>query len=199
MPGHGPSKAFGDYRGPKVAGNAEEEQRERGQKMEVYTYTSTYTYTCIYIYIYICIYILLCIFIYNQVQQANTQIQALFDCMLASIAHRAGYKTPTEYVAKELGGVVYHFTLSFMGGHTLEHMDEYIGDGPGRWIYNLTLQGAGLLYFVEDQKRPDGTQLDMHAMWQVLHTHTGSSHARPNEETKILTQTRTGYGRLRGV
>ena len=101
-------------------------------------------------------------------------MQEIFNHMLKRVALRSGYASAENYVSKELGGVVYHFTLNFMGGHTLEHCDEINADGPGRWIFNLSLQGAGLLYFVEDMERPDGHQLGMHCVWQVIqqNTHT---------------------------
>jgi hypothetical protein len=78
----------------------------------------------------------------------------MFDNFLARLAGKHGYSTAKEFVAREWGGVVYHFTINYMGAHTIHHTDEYMTDGPGLCIGNLTLQGGGMLYFYEDRQRP---------------------------------------------
>jgi hypothetical protein len=88
---------------------------------------------------------------------AYPAIQKLFEHMLQQLAARGGWKSVKEYFDKKLGGVIYHFTVNFLGGHTVNHVDEYLADGPGKWIFNLALQGSGLLFFAQDQARPDGT------------------------------------------
>ena len=115
---------------------------------------------------------------------ADAEVQAIFDRMVSSMAVRLGFRDAETFVAEKMQGVIFHFTLNFMSGHTIKHNDEYIADGSGRDIYNWSLQGGGLLYFVEDKKRPDGTKLGMHAVWQVLHTHV-------NTKKKKHTPTRT--------
>ena len=105
---------------------------------------------------------------HTQVPEAPSEVQEIFDTMQTRIALRGGHGTAKDYITKVLGGVVYHFTLNYMGGHTIDHNDSIITDGPGQWIFNLSLQGDGLVYFVDDEKRtPDGVKLDMHAVWQV--------------------------------
>jgi hypothetical protein len=84
-----------------------------------------------------------------------------------------------------------------MGGHTIDHVDEFTADGPGRWIFNLALQGSGLLYFIDDEKRADGVQLPMNTMWQVpMHTHTHTytrthTHMSCTQRTHTHTHTHT--------
>ena len=47
-----------------------------------------------------------------------------------------------KYVQHVAKGCVYHFTINFMADHTIHHTDEFDADGPGTWIFNLSLQGA---------------------------------------------------------
>ena len=93
-------------------------------------------------------------------------IQELFNLNLRQIALRTGYKDAAHYVKEGLDGVVYHYTLNFMGGHTIVHTDEPKNDGPGWWIWNLVLQISGLLYFLDHWERANGVQLPMSAVWQ---------------------------------
>jgi hypothetical protein len=88
--------------------------------------------------------------------------------MLGQLAARGGWKDPAEYVAGQFGGVVYDFTLNFLGGHTVNHCDEPNADGPGMWIFNLALQGGGLLFFKQDEARPDESWYDAPAA-AVMH------------------------------
>jgi hypothetical protein len=90
--------------------------------------------------------------------QAPAPIQKMFDDFLQRLAVSHGYATAKEFVAKEHGGVVYHFGINYMGAHTIHHTDEYLTDGPGHVISNLVLQGSGLLYFYEDRLRPDSKE-----------------------------------------
>ena len=87
----------------------------------------------------------------NAVYQASEDIQSLFDDMIKALAQRTGHRSVDDFVTKQLGGKVYDFTINFMGGHTLPHVDAPEGDGPGKYIYNLALQGEGLLYFAEQR------------------------------------------------
>jgi flagellar motor protein MotB len=96
---------------------------------------------------------------------ATTEIQDLFDLQMTRLALRLGYKDTSAYITQALGGVVYHFTLNFMGGHTFDHNDEIDCDGPGWWIWNLVLQGSGLLYFLEEFKH-NAKRLPMSGVWQ---------------------------------
>jgi hypothetical protein len=97
------------------------------------------------------------------VPNAPKAIQDMFDTMLKGVAHRWGYKSVAKYVDEKLHGVVYQFTLNFMGGHTPLHADELRGDGPGYYIMNLPLTEGGLLHFMkvgEDKNSP------VRAVWQ---------------------------------
>jgi hypothetical protein len=95
--------------------------------------------------------------------EAPRDIQEIFDIMLQQLAARGGWKSSAEYVAGAFGGVVYDFTLNYLGGHTVNHSDEPNADGPGMWIFNLALMGNGLLFFKQDEMRPDGSWPDMPA------------------------------------
>jgi hypothetical protein len=89
--------------------------------------------------------------------RAPAAIQKIFDTILTKVARRDGYANTAEYVEEQLGGVVYHFAINYMGGHTLHHVDEPTHDGPGAIITNTSLQGLGLLYFAleQDETRDD--------------------------------------------
>ena len=92
---------------------------------------------------------------------APTSVQKLFNHMLEALAIKAGFVDADNstnvlrfYQAKKeeggLGGSVYHFTLNFMGSHTLPHVDDLYGTGPGDVIYNMGLQQGGMLYFLHE-------------------------------------------------
>lgn len=100
---------------------------------------------------------------------APPDIQDLFDLHTHRLAIRLGFKTASDYILQALGGVVFHYTLNFMGGHSFDHNDEPFNDGPGWWIWNLVLQGSGLLYYLEESARQNGVKLPMSGVWQ----HTG--------------------------
>jgi hypothetical protein len=120
--------------------------------------------------------------------------------MLEGVARRWNFKNVEELVAKEFGGVVFHFGLNYMGGHTIEHCDEYTADGPGHWILNLALQGDGLLFFSEDGQGSKRQQTNVHAVWQVrdarthIHTHI-HIHTHTHTCTHIHTHTHTNTHR----
>jgi len=102
---------------------------------------------------------------------AGPQVQKIFETMLNRLTRRWGYDSSEELVKSEFGGVLYHFGLNFMGGHTVSHTDEYIADGPGHWIFNLALQGDGLLYFTDHEHCTTPQEAKTYAVWQVC-THT---------------------------
>ena len=83
------------------------------------------------------------------IREAPHEIQEIFDSMLFGLARRSGYDSSAKFVEAVGGGRVFHFTLNFMGTHTLFHTDEFTADGPGSRIYNLALQGMGLFYLIE--------------------------------------------------
>jgi hypothetical protein len=100
------------------------------------------------------------------IEKAPDDIQELFDKSLTKIAKCQGYKSSAHYIQDGLGGVVYHYTLNFMGAHSIEHVDEPDYDGAGLWIWNTALQICGLFYLLDPWARPNGTQLPMSAVWQ---------------------------------
>jgi hypothetical protein len=100
------------------------------------------------------------------VPMAPPCIQELFDDLLALIAKRTGHTSPVEYIAEVLDGVVYHFTLNFLAGHSVEHGDQFGGAAPGKWILNTALQQAGLFYVLDHKTREDGTRLPPSGVWQ---------------------------------
>lgn len=113
-----------------------------------------------------------------EVMVAPPAIQSLFDMHVDRLALRLGYKGVEDYIKRGLGGVVYHYTLNFMGGHSFDHNDEWMGDGPGWWIWNLVLQGSGILFFLEDMARKgakSGKKLPMSGVWQQAGTCAGFS------------------------
>ena len=95
-----------------------------------------------------CFWFLLCV--YNIF--VFVDIQELFTAIMTSLATRMGHKDVDDFVKEHFGGKVYDFTINYMGGHTLPHVDDPLGDGPGKYIYNLALQGAGVLYFSEQRQ-----------------------------------------------
>jgi hypothetical protein len=99
-----------------------------------------------------------------KVEDAPQEIQELFDRMLSQLAIRNGCKDAQHFIDDVLGGVVYHFTLNFLAGHTLTHADEYKFDGPGLWIWNLILQTAGLFYLLDRFPRKDGSKVGLHGV-----------------------------------
>jgi hypothetical protein len=85
------------------------------------------------------------------VRNAPPEIQEVFLQSLLALAKKEGYSSITEYVTA-CDGVIYHFTINYMGSHTIEHVDEFMGDGPARLIWNITAHGQGLVYFTEHAK-----------------------------------------------
>ena len=86
----------------------------------------------------------------KMIPEAPPEFQLMFDNILNMLALRSGFENSAAWIQdeEECGGVVYHFTLNFMGAHTFFHNDEFIADGPGSTIHNLALQQSGLLTFL---------------------------------------------------
>ena len=74
------------------------------------------------------------------IEDAPENVQKIFMRQLEAFASHHG-KTPEEYVHHNLDGVVYHFGLGFMGGHSVDHVDEDDADGPAKYIHNTNLKG----------------------------------------------------------
>jgi len=100
------------------------------------------------------------------VEEAPPEIQDIFDQQLAGIAKRLGYDSPDHYHKVGLQGLLYHYTINFMAGHSVEHGDEWMRDGPGFFIFNLALQIAGLFYLLDMLMRASGVKMPMSAVWQ---------------------------------
>jgi hypothetical protein len=99
---------------------------------------------------------------------ASPGVQAIFTTALMSLGQAAGYDDVREFVTKEYDDIIYHFTLNFMGGHTVHHTDEPMADGPSKSICNVGLQGNGVVYFIQTSPRPDGSWSNVPAagVWQ---------------------------------
>jgi hypothetical protein len=99
---------------------------------------------------------------------ASTKIQAMFDTSIRALAIARGYKDVDTFIRTECDGIIYHFTINFMGAHTVHHVDEYKADGPARYIANMALWGSGVVFWKQTAPRPDGSWADVPAagVWQ---------------------------------
>jgi hypothetical protein len=99
---------------------------------------------------------------------ASPDIQDMFNTSIRALSKARGYKDVMTFINTECDGVIYHFTLNFMGAHTVHHVDEWAADGPGGSICNMGLSGEGVVFWIQTAPRPDGTWADVPAagVWQ---------------------------------